>query len=142
MLKGISPLLSPDLLKVLCVMGHGDEIVFCDAHFPAESINSRVIRADGLAIESLLEGVMPLFELDQYVDSPVIMMQAVEGDRLDPSVEISYSRVFDRFCSRNVKISRLERFEFYERAKKAFAVVATGDTAQYANVILKKGVIL
>lgn len=142
MLKGVSPLLSPELLKVLCAMGHGDEIVFCDAHFPAESTNSRVIRADGLTIESLLEGVMPLFELDQYVESPVIMMQAVEGDRLNPAVENSYRRVFDMYCSKNINISRLERFEFYDRANKAFAVVATGDTAQYANVIIKKGVIL
>lgn len=87
MLKGISPLISPDLLKALASMGHGDEIILADAHFPADSFNERVLRADGLRIPNLLEAILPLFELDAYVPAPLAMMAAVEGDQLDPSVE-------------------------------------------------------
>src|SRR5690606_40879106 len=90
MLKGISPLISPDLLDVLTRMGHGDELVLADAHFPGESIGRRVVRADGLRIADLLEAIMPLFELDTYVPHPLLMMEPVPGDVLDPAVETSY----------------------------------------------------
>ncbi len=140
MLKGISPLLSPDLLAVLCRMGHGDEIVFADAHFPGHSVNEVTLRADGLQIAPLLEGVLPLFELDSYDPAPIMMMAPVGGDVLDPSVEDAYQGVIDRFDTSVPVIHKLERFAFYERAKTAFAVVMTGDTAKYANIILKKGV--
>ena len=90
MLKGISPLISPELLAVLARMGHGDEIVLADAHFPGESFNSRVLRADGLRISDLLAAILPLFELDAYVSHPLVMMAATEGDTLDPKVEESY----------------------------------------------------
>lgn len=135
MLKGISPAVSPELLKTLAEMGHGDEIVFSDAHFPGHTFNSRVIRADGVSAEALLQGVIPLFELDAYA-TPVVMMQAVPGDTLDPEVETAY-RAALRYEG---EIERVERFAFYERAKKAYAVVITGQTAKYGNVILKKGV--
>lgn len=140
MLKGISPLLSPDLLAILARMGHGDEIVLADAHFPGETIGQRVVRADGLRIPDLLAAILPLFELDSYVDDPVVMMAPVPGDVLDPSVEASYRAVIDRFAPQTPPIVRIDRFAFYERARKAFCVVMTGETAKYGNIILKKGV--
>ena len=140
MLKGISPLLGPDLLAVLCKMGHGDEIVLADAHFPGESVGRRVLRADGLRIADLLDALLPLFELDSYVESPAVMMAAVDGDTLDPQVEQSYRRAIDTHAPQTPPIGRAERFDFYDRARQAFAVVMTGETAKYGNIILKKGV--
>ena len=140
MLKGISPIISPDLLSVLARMGHGDEIIFADAHFPGETFNTNVLRADGIKIPDLLEAVLPLFELDSYVDAPLVMMAAVKGDSLDPMVEASY---LEKIKLTNPQISgtaRIDRFDFYERAKNAFAVVMTGETAKYGNILLKKGV--
>ena len=141
MLKGISPLISPELLKTLASMGHGDELVFADVHYPGESLNKKVIRADGLKITDLLQAIMPLFELDQYVEYPIIMMEPVKGDELDLKVESSYLNSIAPFCKNSIKLNRIERFEFYERSKKAFAIVMTGETAKYGNIILKKGVI-
>lgn len=140
MLKGISPLLSPDLLAVLCRMGHGDEIVLADAHFPGETMNARVLRADGLRIPDLLDAILPLFALDVYVEDPVVMMAPVRGDELDPTVEQAYQEALDRHAPGTPAITREERFAFYDRAKEAFAVVMTGETAKYGNIILKKGV--
>jgi L-fucose mutarotase len=140
MLKGISPLLSPELLSTLCRMGHGDEVVLADAHLPGESFGVPVVRADGLRIPALLEAILPLFELDSYVEAPVVMMDAVPGDRLDPAVEASYRQAIDRHAAAARPIARIERFAFYERAKKAFVIVMTGETAKYGNVLLKKGV--
>jgi L-fucose mutarotase len=140
MLKGISPLISPELLKALCEMGHGDEIVLADAHFPAVAIGQRVVRADGLLIADLLDAILPLFELDSYVDAPVIMMEVVPGDRADPAVEERYRATIRRHAPKIGPPKKIERFAFYERARKAFAVVATGDTAKYGNVVLSKGV--
>ncbi len=138
MLKGISPVVSPDLLKALAEMGHGDEIVFSDAHFPAHAFGragALVLRADGLAADRLLAGVIPLFELDSYA-TPVVMMEAVKGDTLDPAVEKAY-RAALRYDG---PIEQMERYAFYERAKRAYAIVLTGETRKYGNVILKKGV--
>ena len=135
LLKGISPAISPELLKVLAEMGHGDEIVFSDAHFPAHTMNARVIRADGLGCDELLKGIAPLIELDSYA-TPVVMMEAVKGDTLDPEVEKKYRAALGY----RGEIERMERYAFYERAKKAYAVVLTGETAKYGNIIIKKGV--
>ncbi len=140
MLKGISPLLSPELISVLCRMGHGDEIVLADAHFPGESLNPRLLRADGLRIPALLDGILPLFELDSYVDAPLVMMAAVPGDALDPAVEASYLVPVHRHAPTAPPVARIDRFAFYDRAAKAFAVVMTGETAKYGNILLKKGV--
>lgn len=140
MLKGISPLLSPRLLEVMYRMGHGDEIVLADAHFPGESLGPPVLRADGLRVADLLGAILPLFELDSYVSDPVVMMAAVPGDTLDETVEQAYRQVIDRCAGAVFPIVRMERFAFYERSRKAFAVVMTGETAKYGNVILKKGV--
>ena len=140
MLKGISPLISPGLLEVMARMGHGDELILADAHFPAETFNQRVIRADGLRIADLLEAILPLFELDTYVPHPLVMMAAVEGDTLDAEVEATYMASIRKSNPDVPPIQRLERFEFYDRAKSAFAVVVTGETAKYGNILLKKGV--
>jgi L-fucose mutarotase len=140
MLIGISPLINPELLAILHRMGHSDEIVLADAHFPGETYGQRVIRADGLKITDLLDGIIPLFALDDYVESPLIMMAPVEGDNLDPTVEEAYLRTVRKHRPDTLPIERIERFAFYERAKQAFAVVMTGETAKYGNIILKKGV--
>lgn len=140
MLKGISPLISPELLMELSSMGHGDEIVLADAHFPGDTYNENVIRADGLQIADLLAAILPLFELDEYVDHPLIMMEAVEGDELDSKVEAAYLKSIHLTNPDAPEIERIDRFEFYDRAEEAFTVVMTGETAKYGNIILKKGV--
>lgn len=139
MLKGISPVISPALLKVMAEMGHGDELILADAHFPGHTFCRKVIRADGLSITSLLEGILPLFELDSY-DQPLIMMAAVEGDSLDPAVEESYLKAVGTSVPDAPSILRINRFDFYARAENAFACVMTGELAKYGNIILKKGV--
>lgn len=139
MLKGIAPCISPELLKILAEMGHGDELILADAHFPGHSMNSNVIRADGLAIATLLDGILPLFELDSYA-KPMVMMAAVKGDSLDPAVEAGYMTVVHQHVPTASAPQRIERFAFYERARKAFAIVMTGETAKYGNILLKKGV--
>lgn len=138
MLKGISPAVSPELLKVLSEMGHGDEIILADAHFPGHSFNERVLRADGVGVDTLLRGIIPLFELDSYAP-PLIMMAAVDGDELDPRVEQRYRDALFRGAP-GPAISRIDRFAFYDRTRTAFAVVMTGEVAKYGNIILKKGV--
>lgn len=121
-------------------MGHGDELVLADAHFPGESLNPRVIRADGLRVPDLLEAILPLIELDGHVAHPLAMMAPVAGDSLDPAVEQSYLASV-RITHPNVPdVDRIERFAFYQRARDAFAIVMTGETAIYGNIILKKGV--
>lgn len=140
MLKGISPLLSPDLLALLARMGHGDEVVLADAHFPGEALAQRILRADGLRIAALLDAVLPLFELDQYSD-PLSMMAPVPGDTLDLEVERSYLVAIRRHAPNAPTPVRLERFAFYDRARAAFGVLVTGELAKYGNIILKKGVI-
>ena len=135
MLKGIDPVISPDLLKALDEMGHGDEILFADAHFPGRTNAKQLIRADGVPVDRLLKAIIPLLELDSYA-IPVIMSSAVPGDTLDPNVEkrIRKALGYDK------KIEFITREEVYERAKKCFAVVQTGETAKYGNVFIKKGV--
>ena len=138
MLKTISPLISPELLKVLAEMGHGDEIIFSDAHFPAHSMGPQVIRADGLRVSDLLQAIIPLFELDSYAP-PVVMMAAVEGDALDPTVEQRYRQALSAQAP-CPDIVRIDRFAFYDRAQKAFAIVLPGARAKYGNILLKQGV--
>ena len=140
MLKGISPVISPDLLYTLHVMGHGDEIVLADAHFPTESLNDNILRADGIKIQDLLMGILPVFEIDTYVNDPVVMMKAVSGDTLDPVAEEAYLIPIKQYYPEAPAITRIDRFAFYERARNAFAIVITGELAKYGNIILKKGV--
>jgi L-fucose mutarotase len=138
-LIGISPVIGPGLLDALFRMGHGDEIVLADAFFPGDSCNSRVIRADGIRIPALLEGILVLMNLDD--PHPVMMMAPGPGDSLDPEVERSYMAVINKHWPGTPAAERIERFAFYERTKRAYAVVMTGETVKYGNIILKKGVI-
>lgn len=142
MLKGIPEILSPELLKVLMEMGHGDEIVLADGNFPAASIAKRLVRCDGHNIPELLEAVLKLFPLDPYVATPVALMQVVPGDTVETPIWEVYQDIVCKFEPVNNKFEHIERFAFYERAKKAYAVVATGEKALYANIILKKGVVV
>ena len=139
MLKGISPYLSPDLLKTLAEMGHGDEIILADAHFPGHTFCQRVLRADGVRISTLLDAIIPVFELDSYAP-PLVMMQVVAGDTLDPQVEIDYLQAIRRHDPKAPAPERIDRFAFYDRAKKAYAVLMTGELRKYGNILLKKGV--
>ena len=140
MLIGISPLIGPDLLATLCRMGHGDELVLADAHFPADSMGVRVLRADGLRIPDLLGGILPLYAIDSYVPDPIVMRAAVDGDQADPAVHARYRADIDRCAPRAPATRFIARGDFYDRARRAFAVVATGETAKYGNIILVKGV--
>lgn len=135
MLKGIDPVVSPELLKALAEMGHGDEILFADAHFPGRTNARELIRADGVSVDRVLKGVAPLIELDSYA-TPVIMTAPVPGDTLDPDVEARIRKALDY----KGEIEFVTRDELYARAKRAFAVVQTGETAKYGNVFVKKGV--
>lgn len=135
MLKGIDPVISPELLKTLAEMGHGDEILFADAHFPGRTNARELIRADGIPVDRLLKAIVPLFELDSYA-TPVIMTAPVEGDQLDPTVEARFRKALGY----TGEIEFISRDELYARAKRAFAVVQTGETAKYGNVFIKKGV--
>ncbi|MFZ3071177.1 MAG: L-fucose mutarotase [Anaerolineaceae bacterium] len=140
MLIGISPLISPDLLSTLCRMGHGDEIVLSDAHFPGESVNSRVLRADGIKVIPLLAAILPLFKLDESVDFPVTMMAPTKEDTYDPRLFEVCTETIQKIWPDTPPINFIERQAFYEQAKKTFAVVVTGETTKYGNIILKKGV--
>lgn len=142
MLKGIPNVLSPDLLKVLMEMGHGDELVLADGNFPAASIAQRLVRLDGHAIPRILESVLKLFPLDSYVKHAVSLMAVVPGDKIQPTIWEEYRKIIVVSREPFTEFEYVERFAFYERAKKAYAVVATGESALYANIILKKGVVL
>lgn len=142
MLKGIPSLLSPQLLKVLMEMGHGDEIVIADGNFPAASIAQRLVRLDGHAIPKILESILKLFPLDTYVKRPVGLMAVTPGERIQPVIWEEYRKVILSSNEPFSDFEYVERFAFYERAQKAYAVVATGESALYANIILKKGVVV
>ena len=145
MLKGIPSILSPELLKVLCEMGHSDKIVIADGNFPAETIgkNSIVIRMDGHGVPEILEAILKVMPLDTYVDKPVSLMQVMPGDDAETPIWDVYKEIISKEDSRGEKaVGEVERFEFYERAKEAYAVIATGETAIYANILLQKGVVI
>ncbi len=140
MLKTISPILSPELLKILMEMGHGDEIVIGDGNFPAASVAQRLVRLDGHGVPEVLDAILRLFPLDTYVDAPVALMD--NGDAQNrPAIWATYEDVV-RKNEGDKAFELVERFAFYDRAKKAYAVIATGETAIYANIILKKGVVV
>lgn len=138
MLKGIPKIISPELLKIMMEMGHGDELVIGDGNFPGESISSRCVRCDGHGTGELLEAVLKLFPLDTY-QKPVYIMEKVKGDTVATPIWDEYKKIIEPYTAE--EIQQIERFEFYERAKKAYAVVMTGESALYANIILKKGVV-
>ena len=140
MLKNISPVISPSLLKILMEMGHGDEIVIGDGNFPAASVAKRLIRLDGHGVNEVLGAILKLMPLDTYVDCPVALMDNDDpSDR--PPIWAEYAETI-KAEEGEKGVELVERFAFYERAKKAYCVVATGETAIYANIILKKGVVI
>ena len=144
MLKGIPKILSPELLKVLCEMGHSDRLVIADGNFPSESMgkNAKVIRCDGHGVPELLEAILTVFPLDTYVETPVSLMQVMPGDNVETPIWDEYKEIITKHDERGEKaIGQTERFAFYEKAKTAYAIIATGESALYANIMLQKGVV-
>ena len=144
MLKGIPKILSPELLKVLCEMGHSDRLVIADGNFPSESMgkNAKAIRCDGHGVPELLEAILTVFPLDTYVETPVSLMQVMPGDNVETPIWDEYREIISKFDERGEKaIGQTERFAFYDEAKTAYAIIATGESALYANIMLQKGVV-
>lgn len=145
MLKNIPQILSPQLLKVLCEMGHSDQIVISDGNFPAESMgkDSIVIRCDGHGVPELLDAILTVFPLDTYVDKPVSLMEVMPGDNVETPIWDTYKEIIQKHDNRGEEtVGTIERFKFYDEAKKSYAIIATGEKALYANVILQKGVVV
>ena len=142
MLKGIPAIISPELLKILMEMGHGDEIVLSDGNFPAASCAQRIERCDGHNVPEVLDAMLKLLPLDQYVEAPAALMQVVPGDKVETPIWDVFKDIVKKHEPSNNGFEYVERFAFYERAKKAYAIVATGEKALYANIILKKGVVV
>ena len=146
MLKGIPKLLSPELLKTLCEMGHSDRIVIADGNFPSETMgkNSKVIRYDGQDIPELLDAILAVFPLDTYVDQPVVLMELMDCDKgkVETPIWDEYKKIVAKHDERGADaVGNIDRFDFYDEAKKCYAVIATGESAIYANIILQKGVV-
>src|ERR1700722_5773337 len=138
MLKGIPNVLSPELLKILMEMGHGDEIVVADGNFPAASNAQRLVRCDGLGVPQLLEAILLLFPLDNFVKHPVALMAVVPGDNYTPDIWPIYKKIVQKQESRFGDFEKVERHAFYERAKKAYAIVATGGGGGVFPIIFYK----
>ncbi len=138
MLKGIPKIIPPDLLKVLCEMGHGDEIVIADGNFPSASMGKRVVYLSGNGTTEVLDAILKLLPLDTY-EKPMYLMEVVPNDDVKTPIWKEYKKIAARYT--DADFEHLERFKFYERAKDAYAVIATGEQALYANVLLKKGVV-
>jgi len=142
MLKGIPPIISPELMKVLMEMGHGDEIVFADGNFPAATCAKRLVRCDGHNVPELLDAVLKFFPLDTFVERAVALMAVVPGDPTKPVIWDEFRRIVQKYDQNFTDFEFVERFAFYEHAKQAYAVIATSEKALYANVILKKGIVV
>ncbi len=141
MLKGLDPLLSPDLLFVLAAMGHGDELAVVDANFPALSNARRLVRLDGVNSSRAVQAILSLMPLDDYVDSPMAVMEVVGDPTAIPEPVLEFQQAADAAEGKTIARQALDRFTFYERAKSAFAIVATGEPRLYGCVLLKKGII-
>ena len=145
MLKGIPKILSPELLKVLCEMGHADRIVISDGNFPAESVgkNAIVVRLDGHGVPEILDAILTVFPLDTYVEHPVNLMEVMKGDPVETPIWDTYAEILEKHDKRGKEMmGYIERFAFYEEASKAYAIVTTGVSALYANIMLQKGVVI
>ena len=142
MLKGIHPLLGPELLQILAAMGHGDELLIADANFPATALASRLCRLDGSNTSTALEAILTILPLDQYVKHPATVMSVVDDVDAVPETEIEFRQILDAAEQKTVMVERLERFAFYERVRKVFAIIATSENRLYGNIILSKGVIM
>jgi L-fucose mutarotase len=141
MLRGIDPILSPDLLSILRAMGHGDDLVIVDANFPGESSGPTLVRLDGIDATRVLRAVLALMPLDSFVDDPAFTMQMVDDPQAVPPVVAEFQQIIDTVADNPAKIRTLERFAFYERARAGFAIVQTGERRLYGNIIVKKGVL-
>lgn len=144
MLKNIPKILSPEMLKVLCEMGHGDRLVIADGNFPAESMgkNAIVLRADGHSGTEILDAILQVFPLDTYVEKPVNLMEVTPGDKVETPIWDEYKQIISKYDERGGEtVGNIERFAFYDEARKCYAIIATGESALYANVMLQKGVI-
>lgn len=145
MLKGIPKILSPELLKVLSEMGHSDRLVISDGNFPAESMgkDAIVIRMDGHGVPEILDAILQVFPLDTYVDHPMNLMKVMKGDNVETPIWDTYKDIVAKYDDRGADaVGNIERFAFYDEAKTAYAIIATGEAALYANVMLQKGVVL
>jgi L-fucose mutarotase len=142
MLKGIPSILSPELLKVLMEMGHGNELCIGDGNFPAAAYAKRLVRCDGHPVAALLDAILRFFPLDTFVEKPVALMEVVDPNAPEPEIWSEYRRLVRKYSPEASEIEYMERFSYYERAKNAYAIIATGETALYANIILKKGVVI
>ena len=141
MLKGIPPILSPDLLKILMEMGHGDKLVIADGNFPSTRCAQRLIRLDGHAVPEILEDILKLFPLDTYSKKPVSLMSIVPGDTVVPTIWETYETIIKSNFNTFDSFGFLDRFDVYEEAKSSYAIIATSEKSLYANIILTKGVI-
>lgn len=141
MLRGIDPILSPELLKILRAMGHGDDIVIADANFPGDSSARRLVRLDGLDAVRVCRAVLGVMPLDSFVDDPAVSMAVVDNPDEVPPVVALFQKAIDEVADHPAPVRAVERFAFYERARGAYAIVQTGETRLYGNIILKKGVI-
>ena len=144
MLKGIPKIISPELLKVLSEMGHSDRLVISDGNFPAESMgkDAIVIRCDGHGVPELLDAILQLFPLDTYVEKPLTLMEVMPGDDVETPIWDTYKEIVSKYDARGGEaVGNIERFKFYDEAKTAYAIIATGESALYANVMLQKGVV-
>ncbi|PUB11089.1 RbsD/FucU family protein [Yoonia sediminilitoris] len=141
MLRNIPPILSPDLLQSLRAMGHGDDIVIADANFPATALGSRCHRLDGVSATEVLDAVLRVMPLDNFVQDPALVMEVVDNPDMTPSIVAEFQMITTAIADNPATLAKLERFAFYERAKNAFAIIQTGEQRLYGNIILKKGVI-
>ena len=144
MLKGIPKILSPELLKVLCEMGHSDRIVISDGNFPAETMgkDAVVVRCDGHGVPELLDAILQVFPLDTYVEHPVNLMEVMPGDNVETPIWETYKEIVRKYDKRgDAAVGTIERFKFYDETRDAYAIIATGESALYANVMLQKGVV-
>lgn len=141
MLMGVPKILSPELLKILCEMGHGDTIVIADGNFPAASMAQRLVRLDGHDVLPILDAILKLFPLDTYVPAPVSLMNTVSGETFVPTIWDDYKGLISEYYPEGMNVQMIERFDFYEEAKNAYCIISTSESALYANIILKKGVV-
>ena len=144
MLKGIPEILSPELLKVLCEMGHSDRLVIADGNFPVMSMgkNAQIIRMDGHGVQEILDAILRVFPLDTYIEKPVNLMEVMPGDNVQTPIWDVYKKTVEKYDERGKNaIGEIERFKFYEETKTAYAVIATSEKALYANIMLQKGVV-
>ena len=141
MLKGIPSILSPELLKILMEMGHGDTLVLADANFPGAAMARNLVRLDAHPIPAILDAMLRFFPLDSYVAKQALLMEVVKGDPVETPIWDTYRQIIAKH-DETAQIGCVERFSFYELAQKAYCVVQTGETALYANILLTKGVVI